>query len=409
MFRSINKVSIAVCLTILAGYAKANPNSIKELYWASKSAKLQMDAGEKSFTIADTFQKILRVTTPIDCSYYVDPVVRVVPGDYYDMDCGGQSGKGSSALWDAFYSAKKELKVSKLNDAIKGVGDATAKRLYDGKYFDKKPRSWDEFKGAINKAVAEGAIDNNTKTLILSTYRKENMSNLGYTTDSCKVVVIKQDIVEVITPGYSVQKVCPVVDETVVDQRTLKYEISVSNAAILPSEIDEMDINLSGDPAQMSISEGRLNKYQITRVTANGLDSYSVQVSGIARKQVALPNQAVTAVDLSQTSNSSAVLNVNVLPYALPLANERLVLQYEVRSCAPGFLPCYPSLAGATKKTGSVDIKSTATQIQIGPDMLVTPGKKGMKVYVEIKLSKQNSPFHTAKEVNKETKTIEIR
>ncbi len=92
---------------------------------------------------------------------------------------GGSPGDGSKGDWKGFFNAKKEDKAAALAAAVKGIGLSTAKKIMkDGRYFQSKPESWEQF----HKMIFDIQDDLKLPVVseVLGEYGKENERNLGY-------------------------------------------------------------------------------------------------------------------------------------------------------------------------------------------------------------------------------------
>ena len=327
-------------------------------------------------------------------------MVQVVTGTCYETTC--QGGAGKSPLWDAFYSARKEEKPSRLAEAIKGVGQASADPLVAGGYFNSKPKSWDAFKSVINSAASNGAITQQVKTLILSNYRNENMANLGYN-GGCSSTPYACEEVHVIQEGYYVQKTCDNPIEQPIESKVMSFDFNVENSVLLPSENENLELSVSAEPSETSMREAYYNKYSIA-ADLTGPNHILVRLTGAGRKQVALPKGGLQAVTLTGTGATTADLQVSVSPDILPVAQgEQLLIKYEVQSCKIGLLPC---LVWDKKETFTTPATGAITKIQVSSPLV---GKKGLKMQVDVEVYKQNSIYHTNKPLSKDTESIKLK
>lgn len=387
---------------IFAGTVQARE---KELFWADKSVNLEVTSSQpSSFQQTFLLEKVLRIYSNYECGYYVDPVTQVRPGTCYDVQCSG--GAGKSEAWNAFYSARKEEKAARLAEAIKGIGQKTAEKLLAGNYFSSKPRSWDDFKAVINQAKSNGTIDDQIRTLVLSTYRNENMQNLGYNPSSCTTTAYDCSEIIVIRDGYYQPQTCERYDDTVVDAKSVNYQFQVEGAVLLPGEKDVLSLKVNAPGSLAIAQQGAHNNYQAVMAEGSSESQVYYYVKGVARKQVDLPSSALARADLFPAGKQAVQLQVSVSALALPqAANEELVLQYEVRSCKVGWLGVC-GLGWDKKETKTTKLTSATTPIDVKINL--EPGRKGLKVEVQVSISKRNSVYHTPKAIVKTTETIKL-
>lgn len=394
MFKKI----IPAAMLLISTFATA-----QEVYWKPQPVTVKVANGDSQASFNGVFQRVVLQHNFYECGYEVDPVVQVVSGTCYDVSC--QGGAGKSELWNAFFSAKKEEKPSRLAQAIKGVGKASAESLVAGGYFNSKPKSWDAFKSVINQAAANGAITQQVKTLVLSNYRNENMANLGYN-GGCTSTPYTCEEVNIIQAGYYVPKTCDAPVEQVIDTKPVSYQFNVQNAVLLPTEQESLVFNLTALPSEATLNPSVYNKYsfQAQQVSDNQI---VVNVQGVARNQVSLPSNAIQSVALIPVSGNSATLQVTVLPSVLPANNqEQLVISYEVKSCKMGFLPC-GIVSWDEKKTFTSTITGAVTSINVAST--IPNAKKGIKIDASVKIYKQNSIYHNAQPVSKNAEAIKLK
>lgn len=239
---------------------------------------------------------MLQTTTPYDCSYYTEPQFYTIAGTCYDLQCSGSTGQ--SRAWNDFYSAKKERKAAKLADAIKGVGEGTASKFVEKGIFNSKPKSWNDFRSAIKTATQIGIISSEQERMILSTYREDNMSNLGYSSNSCKSVAYSCPEIIITSPSVFVPKTCTDVETQVIGNKAILYKVKVENADLLAGETENINVQLSVDPSQISLEPAYYNQYSTQLVNFNG-QTGELLTQGQGRKQVDLPSSYLSNVSIS--------------------------------------------------------------------------------------------------------------
>jgi hypothetical protein len=391
------KKLIPVAMMIVSSFASAQQ---AEVYWKKQSVSIPVAGAASKGTYTQQFQRVVLQHNYYECGFPVEPVVQVVQGTCYETTC--QGGAGKSPLWDAFYSARKEEKPSRLAAAIKGVGQASADPLVAGGFFNSKPKSWDAFKSVINQAANSGAITQQVKTLVLSNYRNENMANLGYN-GGCSSTPYACEEVHVVQEGYYVQRTCDAPVEQPIESKLMSFEFNVENSVLLPSENENLELSVSAEANEISMKEAYYNKYAI-EAAQTGPNHIVVSLTGAGRKQVALPKGALQAVTLTGTGAATADLQVSVSPAILPVTQgEQLLIKYEVQSCKIGLFPC---LVWDKKETFTQPATGATTTIPVKSPLV---GKKGLKMQVDVEVYKQNSIYHTNKPVSKNSESIKLK
>lgn len=395
-----NILSVLVAGTaILASSANA-----QEVYWKKQNVNIQITRSESQVaTYSQLFQKMVLIHNYYECGYYQEPEILVRPGTCYELKCEG--GAGRSPNWDAFYSAKKAEKASKLAKAIKGIGKSSADALVDGGSFSTKPRSWEAFKSEINSAANSGAISQQVKTLVLSTYRADNMSNLGYASGNCHDTVYSCDEVTVLREGQYISQQCDEPRESLVDSKLMNYSFQIKGAVLLPSETEALRLSLSGSPEEMTLGATEYNNYS-SQILSAGENQVVVAINGTGRKQVDLPRTSIQSVSLIPANRSSVTLQISVAAAALPAqGSEQLIAAYEVRTCKIGFFGTCG--IGWDKKESFIG-QVTGVVTSFGAPITIQPGSKGIRMEVEVKVYKQNSIYHNARPVIQTTEKLTL-
>lgn len=386
--------------------ANAQTSRSQDVYWKKQNVEMNVTSGgTQQFSFAGIFNRVAVSHYYYECGYYSDPQVEVRAGTCYETTCTG--GAGRSDAWDAFYSARKEEKASKLAAAIKGVGKVSAEALVAGNYFSSKPRSWDAFKTQIKLASSQGAITKQVEAMVLSTYRADNMSNLGYASGSCRSTPYPCDEVVIIREGYYVSQTCDDAVENVIEQKAVNYTFNVRGAVLLSSEVEKLTAVLSGDARETQLSQSFYNSYNL-QVVANNGNQVVVDIQGTGRKQVDLPQDSLQSVNLIPVNgNKAATLQVSVKPTALPArSTEKLVIDYLVRTCAVGaFGTC--GLSWDKSESYTQTLTSAISNFQVPVN--IRPGRKGIRMEIEVKIYKQNSIFHNAEPVKKTTDKLTLK
>lgn len=393
------KKLIPVAMLLVTSFASAQQ---AEVYWKKQAVNVKVANGSSEASFSSVFERVVLQHNYYECGFPVEPVVSVSAGTCYETVCRG--GAGQSPAWDAFFSAKKAEKASRLASAIKGIGQSSAEALVNGGYFSSKPRSWEAFQTTINQAANAGVITQQVRMLVLSNYRNDNIANLGYA-GGCSSTPYACDEVHVIQEGYYVQKTCDAPVEQVIDRKPMDIIFKVQNAVLLQTESESIVFNVSGELAETSMNEAYYNKYSFS-IDPQGANQAVINVMGTARKQVALPAGAIQAVALVPSGPKTANLQLTVSQAVLPVNNqEELILSYEIKSCNLGFLPC-GVVSWDKKETLTTKITSAMTSIPVSTTL--PGGRNGVKMDVSVKLYKQNSVYHSAQPVSKNGEAVKL-
>ncbi len=394
--------SILAVILLSASFAATNVYA-QEVYWKKQNVDLQVTGAGSVSSVNTVLNRIVITHNYYECGYYEEPQVIERTGTCYEVKCSG--GAGRSEAWDAFYSARKAEKPSKLAAAIKGVGKASAEALVAGNYFSSKPRSWDSFKSEITAAANSGAITQQVKTMVLSTYRADNMANLGYAAGSCTSVPYSCQEVVIVQEGYYVPRTCDDSRETVIDTKVLNVTMDVKGAVLLPSEVDKVSVTLSGAISEISVSQGIYNNYSAHVAEVNG-NSILLEIDGAGRRQVKMPENALQSVSLIP-GGSHVTLQVGVAPFALPVVpTEKSIVEYTVKTCAVGF---FGSCGIGWDKTESFYGELTQATSLFDAPIKIAKGRNGIRMEVDVKIYKQNSIYHDARPVSRTTEKITIK
>lgn len=398
----VQKIILALTLVLAMS---GNFAFAQEVYWKKQDVTVQVTSQSgKDFSYNQIFHRMVLTHNYYECGYYQEPEVVIRPGTCYEVIC--QGGAGRSPAWDAFYSARKEEKATKLAAAIKGVGKASAESLVQANYFYSKPRSWEAFKAEINRAAQSGVITQQVKALVLSTYRNDNISNLGYASGSCTYTPYACDEVVVIREGQYVSRTCDDPRETVIDSKQMNYSIRVDNSVLLPSEVEKLNLSLSGQASESNLKSSIYNNYSLQIVGQNE-SSTQLILSGVSRRLVNLPSDSLLSVALVPQGAQLANLQISVSPGALPANNtEQLAVSFEVRTCNIGLL----GLCGFSwdkKQTFNGFINNGMVSFKAPTGLPVS--SRGVKMEVQVKIYKMNSMYHNAQPVVKTTRTIKLK
>lgn len=259
-----------------------------------------------------------------------------VPGQCSDFVC--TAGSSKSILWDNYFSAAKERKSAALASAIQGIGDASAQALIAKRFFASKPATWQAFAAEINRAAQAGVIQKNVATTVLTTYKYENISNLGYARESCREVVTSCNLVISKLVSVPFMNTRPVERRRVVATKTFNVTVQVTNAILMSNETDKLTIRISDDGTVANIDVNGYNRYSLVSQNVVGTN-VSLVIRSDSRIQRDLPNNVVRQ-DSYQLVGSTATFVLDIDPQYLPTSedpNSQLVVDYKVRTCEYGW------------------------------------------------------------------------
>lgn len=369
-----------------------NPAGEPRLYWRSASKTYDVKSGGLSVTDEYVVQQIMEWETRI-------PVIRtrMVPGWVIENDaicegyqCSNAAG-GKSEAWNAFFSAPKDQKDDRLADAIKGVGQATAKKLLAAGFFRSKPRSWQAFVEEIDKAVATGVIEKGIRYQIVVQYRYENMVNLGYNASDCQTVTYRcEKVVWGLVPEQY-QDVEIRTDSRVEQQRVRKINFTVREPKLQAFETERIGLTVGEGAQDIQISSSGYTKYSAPRVTQSSSDT-NVEIVGEERIPVDLPSEAYAGNDF-KVLNGKPTLSVRVNPKYIGQGSQTdsLVVTYFVQTCKLSrWLPGCGTNSWVNSDMKFNAIRSSETQIEI-------PIEKGFKSQVKFRISRKNSQWYNDK------------
>lgn len=316
------------------------------------------------------------------------------PGICEDLKCT-EGGRGKSEAWNAFYSAPKDKKAHALAEAIKGIGKVSSEALVasPGRYFEKKPRDWDDFAREIRRAGDSGVITKAVVTQVLQTYKHENAAALGYAGGSCKIETRSCTLwVEVMVPEkvYVNQTVRR---EKIRDVRTFNVSAQVRLQRLLSTETDnlQVSINESGFATTSSVS-GRYNSYSVTSSPVSE-NQTGITLVATARMMREMSSNAVRR-DRFELVDGQPLFGIELDPEYLPNEEDpgsQLVLEYSLVTCKRVWTGnC--AMFGSDKR---IEFKKTVivNQVKTGIPVSIPFDRRGWIVY---SLSRFNSSFFSS-------------
>lgn len=346
---------ICVSLCVLGVSAVSYANSYEGEARSGVIERTGKDLRNFSMFDVDVVAPVSRVTTRLE--YVSKPVLSLIcstiPSD----------GKGD---WKGFFNAPKSEKAARLADAIKGVGMNTAQRLVADGFFNRKPRTWDEFRDVILSADRVYHIGLSNQVLV--TYGRENAQNLGYySAQTCREELTYQNVWEQVT------------DRVFSHNVTKHFHVEIEGANLLRGERETLTATFDGFADSLSISSG-LNSYTVMRADQGGTVLYHL----LATRILVTPANTLTVIP----SNDGGEMALKVIDAAFDAETAResgtpiaiITIQKKRK------LWFDQTIATIEKELSTA---SEATLIQTG----VRP-QSGADYYVKVQLKRVGSRFH---------------
>ncbi|WP_413576731.1 hypothetical protein ACLVWU_01665 [Bdellovibrio sp. HCB290] len=324
----------------------------------------------------------------------------VVPGTCSDFKCS--AGAGKSELWDAFYSATGEKKAAALDQAISGIGIVSAKNLVAKGYFKSKPRSWDEFTREIQTAASGDVIKKSVATMVVENNRYENITKLGYGSNSCQEVKRTCDLYITKIVQVPFQNTREVPRRRIVETKTFNVTVNVSGSVLLPDEKDTLAIKVDQNGKVVDLESSGYNNYAIASESVTG-QNVKVEVKAVSRILRPLSNNMIRQESYVLVAGKPTFI-LDIDPAMIPGKedpNAQLVLDYTVEVCEYGWTgTCGWSEWKKSKMTSSV-INAARTTI-------VTDVPRKHKSQIQYRVTRKNSIYFDSKGLN-ERETDEIK
>lgn len=267
-----------VLSALFAGFAQA------ETYEGDTRTTVLTRTGKNlrhaSILTADVVAPIFRVHRSLD--WVTVPVI--------DLDCSNIPGDGKGN-WHGFFNVSRTQKPAALAEAIKGVGIKTAEQLVNRGFFNRKPRTWQEFSSVI--IAADRELRTGFSHQVLSTYGQENASNLGYySSGSCRYVTKLELVLQEVTrriPAGSNSK---------------HFEFEIEGALLLNGESERINASFNGFEATVSV-DSIYNSYR-----KNCVDRGSTVVCQmVASRKLVTPANSLSLIP----SNVGGIMTVKIV------------------------------------------------------------------------------------------------
>jgi hypothetical protein len=392
------KFIILTVSAAMAGATIANAEIRTKTYWETQKLQIPLQSSSLQTRTTLIFEQITEASVDSICEEWIPGTNgRWERATCYDYECA-EGGTGSSKAWNRFYNAKRDERAKILAAAIQGIGEGSAKSLIEKGYFDKKPRSWNEFKAAIRQAGEQGVITKTVASSVLGQYQKENMEALGYKPGQCQVKTNLCDQFVEAVPGHYESKACVVTDREVTDRQNVTFDVNVTNAVLQESEKETLELELSPKLENITMTGAYFNQYQLS-ADYTGTNYATVAITGIQRNRVSLPSRYFIGGSLKYLKSQNTMeFAVQVDPRLIGQGDEELVLEYAVNTCSPGWTGFCGVGWDATQPIKEVVITQGTTIIGVN----VAPGDKAE---VEYSIRKRNSRFYNANPFKSETST----
>lgn len=192
--------------------------------------------------------------------YDIYEYYETVETTWTDWECD-YTPPDSSGNWEGFFNVPKASKPEALAKAIKGIGTSRAREIvYSSRgFFQRKPRSWNDFKQEIRRIENEMDAKGIYSEVVIK-YGDENRVSLGYGSQgegdySCRPVTRTDTALVLRTQSRLVNTLVKRVD------------ILFENSILLSGETEEFTLRWNGQDETVSIN------------TANAFNSYGIEIS----------------------------------------------------------------------------------------------------------------------------------
>ncbi|MBX3034025.1 MAG: hypothetical protein KF865_08870 [Bdellovibrionaceae bacterium] len=369
------------------------PSAAPTIVW--KPDTVRLDINNKTH-VANTTAAVKQVMIWEELVNYTSLEYRdrefAVNGTCYDLICS--QGSGKSDLWDNYHRASRAAKAAALENAIKGIGEVSAKQLVAKNYFSTTPRSWNAFVDEIKRAAANDVITKSVQTQVTITYRAENALNLGYGPNACteRAYSCTKWIVKSVEVPVERQRL--ETRQKIVSQKNFDVSATISNALLMDGENEALSLRINENGVVLDSSiEGKFNRYDVSSSLSG--DRVMVNVTGTHRVLRNLPSNVVLK-DAFEIVNDTPVFVVDIDPAFLPKPqedeNSQLVMDYTVKTCNPGWVGTCAAFGG-DRRTQAIKSHVLSGQRTIIP--VEVP--KGRAAWIEFTLSRRNSLFFNDK------------
>lgn len=361
-------------------------------FWEADTLKIPLNAGDSvnqyfnvkfnqysSYEMKETVEKIIpRVVT------------RWVEGSSAIIVCSPKEGIGRSKYWNAFYSAPASQKAQALADAIDGIGNASAKALIQADYFRLKPRSWEDFEREILRAYRNNVINQLVEYQILYKFRQENMTKLGYNTQSsgdCSLVVQTYVYPQEVVVNEKVKVEVIVPHRDLISSETRQFHFEISGQKLQSFEQEMLIFSFNHDTNQVTLAPAAYNNYSVS------FDGQNIKVEGASRKNINLPDDVLIRGATLETSNGVASFTAPINKKYMPknASQGYLFVSVEVYSCDRGMFGCSVLHRNERKEVPAVIQPNLATGL-VNYKFPISPGRK---FWVRYWVNMASSPWYT--------------
>ncbi len=284
-----------------------------------------------------------------------------------EIECTTEPGEGRGD-WKGFFEARGSEKAKALSKAIKGVGPVFAEKLVEGKYFNKKPRSWSDFSAVIKRA--DENIGGGLAYRVLSQYRDENIVNLGYYSETdCTRTVTYETVLKIVEEKVPYRTV------------TKQFIVEIEESALLTGESEKFIFTFNGFEDSVSISSD-YNSYQIKRVSSS---SDRVIYAALGSRLQVTPENTLNAYITTARSGNLSVTFEDVA-FDSDLVREMGDIEVEVNIFKNRNWWFDKNIGSFTKRLSFTD----KDPIEFENLMQINPGTK---VYIQYRIKRLGSKF----------------
>ncbi|MBO9665997.1 MAG: hypothetical protein J7501_04230, partial [Bdellovibrio sp.] len=245
----------------------------------------------------------------------------------------------------------------------------------------------------LKRAADAGVIKKSVATNVLTNYRYENISNLGYAQGTCKEVVRQCTVTISKLEPVTFRNSRIVEKRKILEENTKKFDVNIEvlGALLLPTEKDVVTLEINENGAVALQDSNGNNRYSIVAMDVQG-KVINVQVKADSRVLRNLSNNVVRQ-DSYKLIGDKATFILDVDPAFVPGQedpNSQLVIDYIVHVCEYGWTGTCGFSSWKSLKMDSATITTSRTILTID----VPKKNKSEIVYT---ITRKNSRFFNDK------------
>ncbi len=244
---------------------------------------------ERSLTLSLDHYDVWKEDVPA----LVPSVITVLVEDYdwvkVNVPSKGTYQPPTHADWDGFFNASASARPGILAGLIDGIGMPTAKKIVKANVFDRKPKSWEEFKDVIEKAqdkigdnnlynnvIARSGSQNKQKLYGTGT-RGEKRGNFYY---EYQKVGQHFDTQVILVDGFETKTY-----EKLKYSETASVRFSVLDSVLVGDETEKFTLRFDGRNVDVRES-GTYNRYVTVKNDRDNFGNFEVQLKSVERYRI---------------------------------------------------------------------------------------------------------------------------